>query len=168
METLTKISSKTYLLHTLEPQTIEVTCKEKTTHVAVKSSDIITLEAGCEVETKDHVLFAGHMVKQDEKVHQWPINWDVDTLFDLTMSGLKSVMSNLKQLNTHPTTVRNLHKMLADSEAFPTHQQANTFFSIFIGILTLLLITILGYLLYRYRALQQQQTIEQPLQMVVA
>ena len=92
---------------------------------------------------------------------------DINTLFDLTESKLESVINNLKQMKTQPTTVRNLHKMLADSETFPTHQQANTFFSIFIGILTLLLITILGYLLYRYRALQQQQTIEQPLQMVV-
>ena len=96
------------------------------------------------------------------------MNWDVNTLFDLTESGLECVISNLKQMKTHPTTVRNLHKMLSDSENFPTHQQANIFFSISIGILTLILITILGYLLYRYRTLQQQETIEQPLQVVVA
>ena len=167
VETLTKIASKKYLLHTSNPQTIEVTCKGKTTHVAVQSSDIINMESGCEVETRDHVLFAGHTVTQEEKVHQWPINWDVNTLFDLTESKLENVIHKLKQMKTTPTTVRNLHKLLSDSEDFPTHQHLNIFFTIGIGILTFTLVAIMGYLLHRYCTLKQQENNQQPLPVVV-
>ena len=105
--------------------------------------------------------------KYEEKVLQWPMNWDVNTLFDLMESRLESVIKNLQQMKTQPTTVRNLHKLLSDSEDFPTHQPLNIFFTIGIGILTLTLVAILGFLLPRYCIMKQQGNNQQPLDVVI-
>ena len=70
-------------------------------------------------------------------------------------------------MKTQPTTVRNPHKLLSDSEDFPTYQHLNIFFTIGIGILTLTLVAILGFLLHRYCILKQQGDNQQPLDVVV-
>ena len=134
------------MLQTTEPQTIEITCKGKMKHVAVKSTENLLMESGCQIETKDHFLFAGHSVKHDEKVHQWPMNWEVEMLFDLTESKLEQVIAKLRLLKATPTTVRNLHQLLADTGNFPTFQHINIFLTLGITILAVIIFGIMGYL----------------------
>ena len=100
--------------------------------------------------------FAGHSVKQEEKAHQWPMNWEVDMLFDLTESKLEQVIAKLKLLKATPITVRDLHQMMADSDSFPTHQHINVFLTCGIGILVITIFRIMGYLTKRYFELKRE------------
>ena len=91
-------------------------------------------------------------MKHDEKVHQWPMNWEVEMLFDLTESKLEQVIAKINLLKATPTTVRNLHQLLADTENFPTFQHLNIFLAIGITILAVTIFGIMGYLTKIYFA----------------
>lgn len=151
-ETLIAISKNKYVLHAKKPQTIEITCNSKTQHKAVNRIEHLTLEQGCKISTENHVLFAGHTVMQEEKIHVWPLSWAVDKLFDLNKSELDRVVKELKQIYNKPTTVRNLHQLMANYSSFPTHQQQNIILTCIIIFVAIGICCIIGFLARRYKA----------------
>lgn len=140
------------MLHAQKPQTIEITCNSKTQHKAVNRIEHLTLEQGCKISTENHVLFAGHTVMQEENIHVWPLSWAVDKLFDLNKSELDRVVKELKQIYNKPTTVRNLHQLMANYSSFPTHQQQNIILTCIIIFVAIGICCIIGFLARRYKA----------------
>ena len=55
------------------------------------------------------------------------MNWEVEMLFDLTESKLEQVIAKINLLKATPTTVRNLHQLLANTGNFPTFQRIYIF-----------------------------------------
>ena len=151
-ETLTAITKNKYVLHARKPQTIEITCNSKTQHKAVDKIEHLKLDQGCKISTENHILFAGQTVIQEEYIHVWPLNWAVDKLFDLTKSDLDKIVQELKLISKKPTTVKNLHKLMANYSNFPNHQQQNIILTCVILTVAIGICCILGFLVRRYRA----------------
>jgi hypothetical protein len=151
-ESLTAITRNKYVLHARKPQTIEITCNSKTQHKAVDKMEHLELDQGCKILTENHILFAGQTVTQEEKIHMWPISWAADKLFDLTKSDLDKILRELQLISKKPTTVRDLHKLMADYSNFPNHQQQNIILTCIIIIVAFGVCCILGFLVKRYKA----------------
>ena len=157
-ETLTPISGDSYILQTTKPQTISMECKTRIKHVAISREETIHLKQGCKIETEEHIIFAGKNINEEEKVHKWPIHWEVTNLFDLKAKEFEELVKELDLMKERPTTIRNLKQIILAKSSYPSHQQQNIYLSIFLGILVMLILVMLGYLAMRYRRISRAAT----------
>lgn len=155
-ESLTAIAKNKYVLHARQPQTIEITCNSKTQHKAVDKIEHLQLDQGCKISTRNHILFAGQTVIQEEKIHVWPLNWSVDELFDLTKNELNQIAKELNLLSKKPTTVRDLHKVINNYSTFPNHQQQNIILTCILLGVAICICCIIGFLVKRYKAIKHR------------
>ena len=158
-ETLIAISRNKYLLQTTKPQTITISCNTRTEHLAVSKEEHLSLEQGCKIVTEEHMIFAGKRISEEEKVHKWPIHWEITKLFDLKAKDFEYIVKELELMKAKPAPIRDLKQMIMAHNSIPTHQQQNIFLSIFLGILGIILLVILGYLGVRYRGIRRAATV---------
>ena len=159
-ETLIPLSEDSYILQTTKPQTISMECKTRIEHLAISREETINLKQGCKLETEEHVIFAGKNINEEEKVHKWPIHWEVTNLFDLKAKEFEELVKELELIKERPTTIRNFKQIILGKSSYPSHQQQNIYLSIFLGILVMLILVMLGYLAMRYRRISRAATIK--------
>ena len=151
---MTTIARNEYIFVTKTPQTITKKCNGKTEHIAVQAEYHLRLHEPCEVITKDHVIRTGHDLSVNEKVKEWPLNWNVtEHLFGLDARALENVVTDLKLIKNHPAPIRDLHQLLANQ----IHQKINWGMTLIIIFITLIIITIISYLGFRYIQLRRKQ-----------
>ena len=154
-ETITTIGRNEYIFFTKSPQTITKQCNGKTEHIAVQTKYHLQLHEPCEVVTRDHVIRTGHDLSVNEKVKEWPLNWNVtEHLFGLDAHALENVVTGLKLIKDSPTPIRDLHQILTNQ----VHQKINWGMTLVIIFITLTTLTILSYLGFRYVQLRRKQT----------
>ena len=48
--------------------------EETPENIQINKMEHLILDQGCKILTKNHILFAGQTVTQEEKIHMWPIS----------------------------------------------------------------------------------------------
>ena len=146
-ETFTLVAPNEYVFTTRNPQTIQITCKGKTSHTAVQTEYHLKLSHPCEIATGEHVIRTGYDLSINEEVKPWPWNWNVTKhLFDLDVQTLELVATKLRLINNHPTPIRDLHHLIMSD----THQKLNLGLTIVISLISCILMFLLAYLAFRY------------------
>jgi hypothetical protein len=154
-ETITEITSNEYILYTTQPQTIQVTCKDKTTHIAVQGSHHLTLKSPCEVSTNEHIIRTGFTLSVDEEVKQWPWNWNIsENIFGIERSDLERIVKDLQLIHRHPTPIRDLHQAIKNN----TYRSGNIWLSSVLVILALITSIVVVFLMSRYMYLHRQNS----------
>ena len=146
-ESFTLVAPNEYVFTTRNPQTIQITCKGKTSHTAVQTEYHLKLSHPCEIATGEHVIRTGYDLSINEEVKPWPWNWNVTKhLFDLDVQTLELVATKLRLINNHPTPIRDLHHLIMSD----THQKLNLGLTIVISLISCILMFLLAYLAFRY------------------
>ena len=154
-EALHEIARNEYMFSTTYPQTIQVKCQDTTSHVAVQSSQKISLKPSCELSTAEHVIRTGLDLNVNGEIGHWPWIWNVsDALFDIDMHSLDALVKELKLADNQPTPIRNLRKIIMMN----SHQNVNFWLSAVLIGLAIFVLGILAFLGFRYYKLRQNQS----------
>ena len=151
-ESIEKLSSNEVIIYTETPQTILVTCKTGSQHIAITNTKLIKLEQGCTVSTKHHLFKTGFDLQQNEDIQQWPMIWNISqTLFNIEPSTLESIVHALNLIDNHPAPIRDIKKIVWMNQ----HKTINIALSTVISIIMIVLISVMAFLTYRYCRLAQ-------------
>jgi hypothetical protein len=151
-ESIYQIAKNEFMFLTTQPQTIKLTCKDSTRHLAVQTSQQITMKSACELTTAEHVIRTGLDLNVEGDIRQWQWVWNVsDSLFDVDVHLLDTLVKDLKLANNHPTPIRDLRKLIFLNK----HQTVNSWLTAVLAALAVLIMGILGFLAYRYFTLKR-------------
>ena len=149
-EAFINIAPGEYLFYSSDPQTIQIQCKSGTKHIAVQSSEKISLEDNCEIRSKQFVTRTGHIFHVESPIRKWPSNWNASgLLFNLDSVTLAAHVNNLKLIHNPATPARDLHQLMQRKS------DNNVWMTAVISILAIILILIFVYLAYRYCQLRK-------------
>lgn len=148
-------TSNTFMFYTNKPQTIRISCTDtkRQQHFAVESQKLIVLNKGCQALTDKHTFRTGYDLSVDDDVQRWPTIWNIsDVLFDVDAKTLEQVVQRLNLLDTTPTAIRDVKKMVW----MDTHADYNFKISIIIIVISVIVFIFLGCLLYRCIVLKRR------------
>ena len=151
----------TLMFYSNKPQTIQISCPDSThqRHLAVESQKQIVLNKGCRASTDKHVFQAGYDISVDDDIQRWPTIWNIsDVLFDVDAKTLETVVQRLNLLDTTPTAIRDVKKMVW----MDTHAEYNFRISMTILVISVIVLIFLGCFLYRCIMLKRQSVLNQP------
>lgn len=159
-EIIESYNPDTFMIYTAEPQTIRISCKNgyHTQHVAIKEQHQLKVGSGCKVTTNNHQFQTGYDISVDDEIQRWPIIWNIsNTLFDVNAKALHDIIKDLNLLDTKPTPIRDIRKMIWMN----THHKVNLSISIVISVISILIISVVIYLTYRAYKIKSVQTQEE-------
>ena len=111
-------------------------------------------EKGCKVSTEQHEFQSGFDLDVEDEIQRWPTIWNIsDALFDVNAATLREVVQRLKLIDSRPTTIRDIKKMVW----MDTHSKINLGISILLKVISVVIISGVSYLIYRYFKIKQQQ-----------
>ena len=146
-EAIHQIAKDEFMFLTTHPQTVKITCKDSTRHLAVQTSQQITMKSSCELITAEHVVRTGLDLSVEGDVRQWQWVWNIsDSLFDIDAHSLDTLVKELKLADNHPIPIRNLRKLILMHK----HQTTNYWLTAVLCGLAILIFCILGFLAFRY------------------
>jgi hypothetical protein len=153
-ELIEYFSPNTFMMYTRYPQTIKIKCQDSQQHVAVDSKKLLQIGRGCKVSTTHHVFQTGFDVAVDDNIQRWPTIWNIsNTLFHVDATTLHDIIKRLNLIDSKPTPIRDLKKMIW----MDTHYKVNLGISVVISIISVLLMSIIVFLLYRYCKITKNQ-----------
>jgi len=153
-ELIEYFSPNTFMMYTRYPQTIKIKCQDSQQHVAVDSKKLLQIGRGCKVSTVHHVFQTGFDVAVDDNIQRWPTIWNIsNTLFHVDATTLHDIIKRLNLIDSKPTPIRDLKKMIW----MDTHYKVNLGISVVISIISVLLMSIIVFLLYRYCKITKNQ-----------
>jgi hypothetical protein len=156
-ELIEAFSPTTFQMYTHTPQTIRIKCQNSQQHVAVDSKQLLQLDRGCKIATRNHVFQTGFDVTVDDNIQRWPTIWNIsETIFKVDASTLHDIVRRLNLIDTRPTPIRDLKKMIW----MDTHYKVNLGITIVISFVSVLFIGISVFLCYRYCKITKVQNVE--------
>jgi hypothetical protein len=151
-ETLTKIASNKFIFYTSTPQTIQMTCQDGTTHIAVEHTHQLEMPPDCTFKTADHIIQTGHNIVMEQKIKQWPTNWNISQLlFDISPQDLESYIKDIHLESHPPTTPRDIKHLLQMNTGV-----MGTWTIYIVLVLAAAVIIIFSFLGYRYFTIRKQ------------
>ena len=153
-ESFTRLAPNEFIFYTSEPQTIQLVCDRKTTHIAVEHTHHFKMPSDCQISSKSQVIHTGHDIVMEEMIRQWPTNWNVSHL--LSDISHDTLLAHIKEihLETHaPTTAGDLSKLLNGT----TGKTSMWVTTVVLMLSATIFIGLLGWLGYRYYVIQKAQ-----------
>ena len=146
-EIIESLSANEVMIYTESPQTIQVTCPKGSKHVAIQSNQLLKLEQDCTVSTRKHIFKTGFDMTVNNDIQRWPSIWNISqTLFDIEPSSLEDIIHKLQLIDSRPTPIRDLKKIIWMNN----HRNVNIALSTTISIIFVVLICTISFLMYRY------------------
>ena len=156
-EMIDTISANEFMIYTQEPQTLRIACPKSTEHVAIISRQLVKLNHGCKATTREHVFGTGFDVTVNADVLRWPTIWNIsELLFGVESKVLHDVLRNLDLLDSKPTRIRDIKKMIWLND----HSKVNKIVSTIVAVISILLIGSVSYLIFRWYKVSKVQSAE--------